>query len=831
MRIQRLILAALVLPGGLAFGDWAKVEPILVEHCYSCHDADTEKGDFNLEALAPEFLDAEKAGHWIEVMDNLNASEMPPSDKPQPSGAERALVTEWIAKQLEQARRQGQATGGRTLLRRLTRAEYENTVRDLLGVIFEPGKNPGTLLPPDGAMDGFDRVSQGLHLDPSLMAKYFEVAQVVADRAVQLGDPPVPTIRTRLEYEEYDTGLTRGSIYRALDRTKRLSPDGSGVISHEANFRTYGQLRHPYSSTMIPVPGKYAIRFRAGTDPGASGEPVFVVMEGVARRLFFGELKGTLENPAVEEIIVDLDGRSSGEISTRLVKRPRGADNLSTRDRSDAASAAARAGDLKKAGLIKARMNAEGHYGFGRPDIRMLKLGDVPRLYMDYIEIEGPLYEQWPPKSVEMLLPGELEETSSYLKQVVARLLPRAFRRPVTGAEIDRVTAVAETEWKATDSFEAGLKAAVVTTLCSPSFLYLLEPGSDDAQRRLSEHELASRLSYFLWSTLPDEELTRLARAGQVRAELDAQIRRMLAHDHSESLVDGFARQWLKADEFDRFTPDLGYREFYEDQFNGLNAAMNREPLAFFREIARSGGDLRDFLSADWTMANEKLARWYGVPDGTVAGEKFARVSLPAGSPRGGLLGMGAVHKWGSDGSRTKPVERGKYVLDVLFNDPPNPPPPNVGEVEPNVQGKKLTVRQRLEAHREIESCANCHSRLDPYGLAMENFNVVSEWRDFQDGENTRWRQDDHSRIDPSGTLPNGTTFSSFVEYKAALRKMEDPFFHGFSEKLFTYAFGRAPEPVDRGLIDEMVGALKASNGKFETAVRTIINSETFQTK
>lgn len=816
---------------------WAKVEPILVEYCFDCHDADTAKGDFDLETLKPDFLGSQSAGHWIEVMDNLNASEMPPEDKPQPSAEQRALIANWIADELRNARQQANATGGRALLRRLTRIEYENTVRDLLGVVFEPKQNPLTLLPPDGSMDGFDRVSQGLMLDPSLMESYFEVARIVADRAIQLGDPPVPTIRQRLETEEFETGITPRSIHRQLERSKTLSPDGSGVITFQAGFRTFGQLKHPYNDQLVPVSGRYAVRFRAGTDPGKSGEPVLIQLaRGGTGNIFYGEIEGTLEEPSEHEIILELDAKGGGEFGLNLVERPEvGGLNRYEREFDRQANELSSGGKMKEAGFIKARLNAEGLYGMGRADENMLDFSAHPRLYLDYIEIEGPLYDQWPPRSVELLLPDGLDpslETSEYLRDFVTRILPRAYRRPVSETEIDRIFTVAEAEWKAADSFEAGLKAAIVATLCSPSFLYLLEPAEDDQKRELDDHELASRLSYFLWSTIPDESLSAAAEAGNLHQHLDDQLARMLADDRSEALVEGFARQWLKAAEFDRFAPDRNsYRRFYENEFTGINEDLNEEPIAFFRWILRNEGDLRDFLDCDWTMANERLAKWYGLPDGEAEGEEFVRVSLPADSPRGGLLGMGAVHKWGSDGSRTKPVDRGKYVLEVLFNDPPNPPPPNVGEVEPNVEGENLTVRQRLEAHRQIESCANCHSRLDPYGLALENFNVAGLWRDFQDGENRNWRQDDSTRITTEGKLPNGSTFASFQEYKAALRAMEERFFRGFSEKLFTYAFGRVPEPVDRGVIDEMVSALEENDGKIESAVRVIVASETFRTK
>ncbi len=838
-----LLLGSLAAPAAraeLAHPDaWPKVEAVLVKYCYGCHDSDSEKGDFNLETLAADFGDPQVAGHWIEVMDDLNASEMPPEDKAQPQLKDRVMVAEWIAEELRYARLQANSTGGKSLLRRLTRTEYENTVRDLLGVVFEPKMNPLTLLPPDGAMDGFDKVSLGLVLDPSLMDTYFEVAQIVAARAVQLGDPPVPTIRSRLEYEEYETGILPGSIHKELSRSKSLSSDGTGVITWYDGFRTFGQLKHPFSDTLVPVSGRYAIRFRAGTDPGESEKPVLIKLDRSGTgTIFYGEIEGTLENPSEHEVIMELDATGGGEMGFNLVERPRGAGNRYERNLSAESDEAASSGDLKRAGFLKARMNVEGLYGMSRPDAAMLDVSAHPRFYLDYLEIEGPLYEQWPPKSVEVVLPRGLEpslETPEYLREVITKLLPRAFRRPVSDLEVQRVFDVAQAEWKAADSFVAGLKAAIVTTLCSPSFLYLLEPegeGSASEGRPLNEFELATRLSYFLWSTMPDESLISLAKAGELRESLDAEIARLLADDNAEALVDGFARQWLKADEFNRFEPDRNsYKRFHENEFTGINEDLNEEPIAFFREIVRKGGDLRDFLSADWTMANERLAKWYDLPDGIADGEAFVRVALPADNPRGGLLGMGAIHKWGSDGSRTKPVDRGKYVLDVLFNDPPNPPPPNVGEVEPNVDGEKLTVRQRLEAHREIESCANCHSRLDPYGLAMENFNVAGLWRDYQDGENRYWGENEETRIQVADTLPNGRKFGDFQEYKASLRAMEDRFFQGFSEKLFTYAFSRIPEPVDRGLIDEMVAALQTSDGKFETAVRSIILSPAFQSK
>jgi len=811
---------------------WAKVQPILVKYCYECHDDISEEGGLNLETLKPDFMNSQKAGHWIEVMDNLNASEMPPSDEPQPTLEERALVAGWIADELEHVRLQANATGGRNLLRRLTRKEYENTVRDLLGVTFEPKKRPTDLLPPDGSIEGFYKVSKGLLLDPSLLDQYFDMAKMIADLAIQPGDPPVPTVRQRLEYEEYDTG--NKGFSEGMDRSKSLSPDGSGIITWQKGFRTFSQLKHPYNEEMVPVSGKYAIRFRAGADPGESGEPVLFEMNRKGEgTLFYGEIDATIENPKVYEVITELDASGGGELGLGMVEPTEtGTTSHYYLDLDKQAGQLTQEGKHREGGHLKARIRSEGLLGMGRPRPEARVIGDVPRVYLDYVEIEGPLYEQWPPKSMEVLFPNGLTNVSpDTLRDLINRLLPRAYRRPVRPEEIERIYQVAMREWQAADDYLAGVRAVIVATLCSPSFLYLHEPSEGDP-RPLTDYELASRLSYFLWSTMPDDRLLQLAAKNQLRPNLDAEISRMLQDPRAEALVDGFAAQWLRAKEFDRFTPDKGiYRRYYAKEFKGINDDLNREPLEFFRYIMRHDGDLRDFLDADWTMANERLAAWYGLPEGTVEGEEFVRVNLPENSPRGGLVGMGAVHKWGSDGNRTKPVDRGKYVLEVLFNDPPDPPPPNVGEVEPNVGGKRLTVRERLEAHREIPSCANCHSRLDPYGLALENFNVVSEWRDYQDGENQHWGESEDTRIDASGILPSGETFADLLEYKRQLRAMEERFLRGFSEKLFTYALGRIPEPVDRGLVDEMSHAIKENNGSLNAAIRTIVLSDSFQTK
>ncbi len=808
------------------------VVPFFEKHCYVCHGPDKEKGDLRLDTLPVDFSDTSALGHWIEVMDNINLGDMPPEDEPVPSIEELGLVTQWIASEIRHAEKMARSTGGRVMIRRLNRTEYSNTVRDLLGVEFLPGEGPADLLPPDGALDGFDKLSKALLLDPSLMSQYFEVASLVADKAIVTGPPPVPTRKNRMEYENISGGIE----YIKKGRDVVVKEDG--LISMNSGMRSDEMLRHPWNDKLIPVRGNYTVRLRVGADQGDRGEPLYIT---ISRRgdgqIWSGPITGTLTSPQIIEVTRAYDVPGGGEISVGFVNPESfGRVNYFSSDNRKRAEEAIKEGRGTEGGRIRARNFAEGMIGQGRPEPASFETDGFPRLFFDWIEMEGPLYEQWPPRSTELLLPkgvGEPEvETMDYAREIFAELLPRAFRRPVADEEVDRILGVVASEREAGENFPEAIKSGIIATLCSPSFLLLFEAGgaTENEMRELDEYEIATRLSYFLWSSMPDEELSGLAAGGKLSDPSTrlAQVDRMLADPRAEALSDGFAAQWLKAGEFDRFEVDNQlYKEFHSVMNSGLNAAINEEPIAFFGEIMANDLSVLNFLSSDWTMANESLARWYDIPG--IKGDTFQRVALPADSRRGGLISMAAVHKWGSDGNRTKPVERGKYVLEVLFNDPPLPPPPNVDEVEPNVQGENLTVRQRLDKHREIESCRACHARIDPYGLALENFNVVGKWRTKQDGERSRWPDD--ALIDASGTFPNGRPFATVEEFREGLVNQSDRFLRGLSEKMLTYALGRGVEATDRGSIDSLVVTMKRNDHTFRSLIRGIVESDVFAKK
>ncbi len=1039
MVIRLLVLiSTCVVTSGIAMSDSSAldeatfrsaVKPFFAQHCTSCHDGDLSEGDLRLDNLAANFSDRTPAGHWVEVLDRINLGEMPPENEPRPDPNELAIVTQWISKNLLQMQRSAESTNGRVLMRRLSRVEYANTVRDLLGVDFVDGEGPMEDLPPDGSIQGFDRMSKALLVDPSLMEAYIDVGSKVADRAIVFRPPAFPT--KTMHFDFVDT--RDSSMSYLLDRRQIEINDPFLTVMHEA-VRTYGKLRYPTEDNeQLPITGRYRIRVKAAADRGDSPKPVFMDIKfGSLGRLARFRVDATPENPEVYEFERTFDAAVPGEFSVEIANgtRFRVGRQVAHKGKRDADKLFADGKPMESL-RAKARMRAEGSHaenvrsGFTKEAIDTASL---PKLHLQWIELTGPLQPSFPPPSMKAVFPDGVPSSDQQTTQTASaafnRLLPRAFRRRTTRAELDAIVSVFDAEIDAGASFENAMQTGLTAMLCSPHFLFIREDESARL-RKLTSWELATRLSYFLWSSKPDDTLFRSAVSGKLSsdpAELDRQIDRMLADPRSEGLVDGFARQWLKVDEFTRFAPDKHiFPKFHETEFAGLGKDLSEEPLAFFREALHKDEPIRCFLSSGWLMLNEKLASYYGIhgvkgdafrrvplikPDAwmrharerlintpqigqvysmgpfrgnsaqlafdeqfapeasinldetiddlswteqpdwgdgevhnvfneqnaayylyrqidskiaqeltlalgsddaikvwingdevlssyviravepkqdrvtialkegknellikvvngsggggfyffaeTIQAEAFAALRTPgpkrtptqrrlledtylAESPsaaRGGLLGMAGIHLWGADGNRTKPVERGKYLLTVLFNDPPPPPPPNAGEVEPNLQGKQLSVRERLELHREQTTCNNCHRRIDPYGLALENFNGIGQWREQIDGEkpvNQYWGE--RAAIDPGGVLPNGVEFRNFLEFKRAILSQQDRFARGLTEKLMMYALGRTIEPNDRVTINQILASATKDGLTLRALVKQIAKSQPFQTK
>jgi len=482
---------------------------------------------------------------------------------------------------------------------------------------------------------------------------------------------------------------------------------------------------------------------------------------------------------------------------------------------------------------LENRKTFEGPYYIWDPKVDIARR---PRLWVGKMEWEGPLVE-WPPKGrTALFFAGEERADDQYLREIFAKLLPLAYRRPATAEELDRIVKwTLQTKSARSLSFARAVREGVKNVLCSPAFLYLGsegKPPADPAQplsgpQAVDGWQLASRLSYLLWSSAPDADLYRLAEQNKLRdpAVLRAQVKRMIADPRAWEFVRNFAGQWLSIRNFDNGTPPN--RNFYQHYDDALRDSSKREPLEFFREVLGHDLSLTCFLNSDFLVVNERLAKHYGIAD--VEGESFRRVPAPADDRRGGVLGMAGIHTYLADGTRTLPVRRASWVLDALWNRPVPNPPPNAGDL-PAIKDKKLSVRARLEQHRLSPNCASCHNRIDPFGIALENYDATGLWRDRQNGEGMRGDASSPA-LDVSGRLPGGRDFKSVQEFKAALLAEKDLFVTGFTEKLLCYALGRPIGYGDRGAVEQIKAHAAKHDYRLQEIIQATVATPFFQTK
>lgn len=836
--------------------EYKVVRSFLSRHCYNCHGETKQNSDLRLDTLSADFDAVSAAEVWTEVMDILNRGEMPPQDQPRPDSQIQQQVVQWIAGQLREARRRQAGRGQHVLMRRLNRDEYANTIRDLFQIDFLPGENPADLLPPDAEYEGFRKVSSALMLDSSLLESYYEAARRVAELAIVSGPPEFPTHLSHFEMEDM---AKKGSGFSYVCGHGGCDCGDHDVRLLTGNTRTARGLLYPGTEQIIPVKGWYTIRVRASADSGDENEPVRMFVErqnGREGRLMELDVTAPRHAPQVYSATVALDALTEARgvymkvgivngakrLQPHQITQPEKAIGVGIPDFftfEKAMKEAASAGNHAESLRLAARRRSEGWTGSTRPGMGLLDPSPLRKLYIDWIEIEGPLYEQWPPQSHrEIFFRNEdTPKDLKYVREIFARFLPRAFRRPVLDVEIDRVVDLVQQELDLGLSFHDAVRQGITYALTTPAFLYIVEPSDGLHPRPLNDYELASRLSYFLWSSMPDDRLLKLAAEGRLQdpERLSDEVNRMLDDPRSRALVDEFAAQWLKTDEFLEFQPDQKiYADFYRSFDSELRPSMDDEPLAFFAEVLYSDLSVMNFIDSDFVVVNRPLAEFYGLPErgpfnSRSAELEFRRVDVPPGSPRGGLLGQAGIHMRGSDGIRTKPVNRGVYVREVLFNDPPDPPPPNAGEVEPNIEGERLTVRERLLQHQQIEACAGCHRGIDAFGLALENFDVTGAWRDRQNGE--EFRGANAPAIDSSGTLPNGDHFTDFQEFKSLLLSQKERFRRALCEKLFLYAIGRPVTAADRDTIDEISRNMADRDDTLRTLIQSLVRTSAFRIK
>lgn len=829
------------LPGAAQDRDAALKEvvaPFLEAHCISCHGPEKQKGKLRLDTLSPDFRSPISAEKWKEVLNAINGHEMPPEDEPQPTTADAARFAEWVETELARAEIEKRST--QVVLRRMNRNEYDNTIRDLIGVDFHPSES----FPEDPPAGGFDNIGQALTISPMQVELYYAAAREILDRALPEGPRP-EGVKWRFEPEENTQGLDRYRVRRGnddvlLNAGENPTENGFTVVHHKAWNKNIG-----FRSFHVPVAGDYIVRFRAaGRVPNrkqvvAAGQKIVAKNRDDEMANNPGGAKWHHEAyEAKMKIFAEHRMYDYGPPRVKITQHLGGAPRVISEMDVDAPAAAPESYEVK-AYFNTEQAGIELEYAYDVPstleNFWMQEREEFPRpeLMVDWIELEGPVLPSWPPESSRRLLfdsPTRDQDETAYAREILTKFMPRAYRRPVEMAEIDSKLGLFKKVRAEKPSFTEAIKVPLAAVLASPHFLYLVEPEAPGAVAKpLSGHELATRLSYFLWSSTPDERLMTLAASGDLRKPevLREETRRLLADPRSEAFVENFAGQWLGLRKVGANPPA---RTLYPEYDRHLELSIVRESEGFFAEILRGDLDARNFIRSDFVTINERLARHYGIPD--VRGDEIRKVKVSPESRRGGLVTQASFHSTTSNGTRTSPVLRGTWILKTLLGRDPGLPVANVGEIQAKVPGiDKATVRQRLEIHRQMESCARCHDKIDPLGLALENFNAAGEWRDQEGhGYNGRIEKDDPV-IDASAKMPDGTEFTGVAGLQEQLMKSEDLFLSALANRLTTYALGRelgfSDQPVLRGFVQEMKG-----NGyTMRSLIEAITVSELFTTK
>src|SRR5688572_20855001 len=826
------------------------VLPVLAKSCLGCHSEKAQAGKLNLEPLRDPATTATHTAVWQSVLEKVSAGAMPPPTAKPLTDAERAAVIGWINKLpgVTAGSAPIEAMAGRVTARRLNRVEYNNTIRDLLGVAGRPADE----FPVDDAGYAVDNTGAVLTVSRMLMEKDMQAAEKISRLAVY-GEavPPKPTRLIRL--------MNR----RSQDAYDVLSEGNSGV------YLPYSLRGAMYGGFTFPVDGEYEFRLRIanfrGDDADITDEERARREEErrklfEARRLEREKAAAAAGTPAPAQ-----GGRAGG--APRREPTP---EELKARDEAARKAAPPRKLILTVDGaqVISTVIEGTGAFGYSQGEFTAratVKAGerfirasypelanldnplqninpDMRRgLFVDYLDIVGPFNPSTaPPESHKKIFTCG-QKTAQCARTILSSLMERAYRRPVTDEEIASKLELVRLAQREGDSFDEGIRLALQAILASPNFLFRIEANPTRSRAQLqrspnvfasmqapkataapraeeypvSDIELASRLSYFLWASMPDAELMRVAKAGTLRqpAVLDAQVRRMMADPKGFNLVENWAAQWLQLRNLGRTKPDPKRFPTVDDE---LLDAMRKETMMFVEAIIKEDRSLIDFIDAPFTFVNGPLARHYGIKG--VDGEEFQRVTLD-GEQRSGILTQGAILTVSSYPTRTSPPVRGKWVMENLLGTPPPPPPDAVPSLNESNIGVEMSLRERLEQHRRDPNCSPCHMLMDPLGFGLENYDAVGAWRTM----------DGKFPIEPSGTLPGGQSFSGSKGLKEILKTKSDAFVNNVTEKLLTYSLGRGLERYDRPTVEAISSKVKASEYKFSALVMEVVKSKPFQ--
>jgi mono/diheme cytochrome c family protein len=780
----------------------AKTRAFVQRNCIDCHGPDEQEAGLRIDRLSVSLDSNDTAGTWEKVLNKVSSGKMPPPTEEQPAKKAIHAFTSGLSQTLHNASLARQRREGRVVLRRLNRNDYETTLRDLLG----PQVEVKDLLPEDRTAAGFDNVSDALDISAVHLLRYQQAAERAVRSAIPNHQPN--KIKVRLTGRQITEKVKTFKSY--LDKSVRL--DGDKLVMH---VRTYDSV--PCASERVKQPGRYRVRASLSTvGTGGRALPIMVFHGGYRTAAKLAEQR-VHDIPAQGTTVIT----EEFDLESREIVVLNGWDLPSSRE------------------LLK------------RDDVSPLKDYPGDGLVVDWIEIEGPI-EPFPSSGYRRLF-GDLplkrkvaynplslectpENPREDARQLIQSMLPVAFRRPVAPSLVKYFTGVAHDQLDQDKSFQEAMIVAYTAMFCSPHFLYLTETLNVDQpndRTQLDQYAVASRLSYFLWSSLPDKELFQLAAIGKLReaSVLHAQVERMLKDPKSERFKENFAGQWLDLRNINATTPDPRvYGEF--DDF--LYWSIQRETRRFFDEILSHDRPLTEFVDSDWGFLNQRLAQHYGIAG--VAGGQLRRVTLPKDSHRGGVLTQAAIMKVTADGSRTSPVLRGKWILERIVGLPPDPPPPNTPAIDPDVRGT-TTIREQLDKHRNIAACAACHNHIDPPGFALESFDAIGGWREFYRGtgrnriELANYPGRIVSRgpdVEASGQTADGRAFRNIEEYKQILLRDKDQLARNLATKLIIYSTGADIQFSDREVIEQLVAKSRADGYGFRSLLHDVVQSRLF---
>jgi cytochrome c553 len=810
VRSVGLVAMILALPAALAASDTAPIaaafdkdiKPLLSTYCYKCHGTEKQKGDidFSIYAKGAAALGARKV--WKLTSERLTAKEMPPEkEKQQPSDDERLKIIAWV----QALKNSDPPDAGRVTIHRLNRAEYNNTVRDLIGMDLKPAGD----FPEDDVGEGFDNIADVLAIPPLLMEKYIIAADQILDKATV-----TEQIAFHVDAEQWPVvqdGKERPRAEADAGKTDPGKTDGAKPGDKKPKAVRLDAASEIRGVIAFPESGKYTFKIKAWGEQ-AGNEPVDLAIKIDDKMVKEVKVTAQKSGPGTYSVVVDAK-RGMRPVALAFVNPYEDAPA-----EPPAADPAKDPKDAKKAAPIPPKPPAAAPprpgAAKGGPRVRAVDI--------ETLDIAGA-----PPHSVPdshrrifFIRPDARVAKREAARQIVERFATRAYRRPVDAERVERLLKLFDVADQQGEVFEEAVRLSLKGVLISPSFLFRVEqdraPDANGAYR-LDDYEIASRLSYFLWSSMPDDELFEAAKQGRLKdqAEIDKQVARMLKDPRSRALVENFASQWLQLRKLNYIEPDPAkFPEFTKE----LRKALYDEVAAYFENVMREDRSVLDFLDSDYAFLNDKLAKHYGLP--AVPGANLRKVALPDHT-RGGVLTMGGVLAITSLPNRTSPVKRGKWVLEQLLGDPPPPPPPVVPSLEKQDEaqtGKKLSLRAKLEAHRADAVCASCHQRMDPIGFGLENFDAIGRWREMDGGE----------ALDTGGKLPSGQQFHGPVELKAIFMGRKEQFVKCLTEKLMTYALGRGVEPGDDPTVEKIGKALEQNQYRFSVLVGEIARSYPF---